>query len=194
MRLKNRKGYSFPKGEELGRLCQSEPFWRGVLMGMSPQRYLFSTSNHLFEFLNDHDSVYEAWLDVRICSTPLLRSLSSMAKRGRQPPKPNTEGLRNAPSTRASERVTEPRIREEVEKAIGPLVGASQRGQIVDRLVSLFSSEVFHGPLPHPKHLRAYEDIFPGCADRSVKMAEIAQERREAETTGSWNSNTPIAD
>ncbi|MBX6425597.1 MAG: hypothetical protein IRZ09_06705 [Variibacter sp.] len=65
MRLKNRKGYSFPKGEELGRLCQSEPFWRGVLMGMSPQRYLFSTSNHLFEFLNDHDSVYEAWLDVR---------------------------------------------------------------------------------------------------------------------------------
>jgi uncharacterized membrane protein len=44
----------------------------------------------------------------------------------------------------------------------------------------MMTSEVFRGPLPHPRHLQAYEDTCSGSADRIIKMAEIAQERREA--------------
>lgn len=61
-----------------------------------------------------------------------------------------------------------------IEREIGSLVGQSQREQIVLRMTRLVS-EQFSGPIAHPRHLAAYEDILPGSAERIVKMAENAQ-------------------
>lgn len=47
---------------------------------------------------------------------------------------------------------------------------------LVQAAVVKLSQEVkesFSGPLPHPDHLKNYEEIQPGLADRIVKMAEI---------------------
>lgn len=40
--------------------------------------------------------------------------------------------------------------------------------------------ELFHGPLPHPDILAAYEKIQPGFADRIVAMAEAEAIHRRA--------------
>lgn len=41
------------------------------------------------------------------------------------------------------------------------------------------SSISYEGPLPPPSHLRAYEDVLPGLADRIVTMAETEQRLRD---------------
>lgn len=61
---------------------------------------------------------------------------------------------------------------EEVAKQIGPLVGKEQRAQIVARVVSIAQEERFSGPIAHPRHLREYEEIEPGSANRIICMAE----------------------
>lgn len=66
-------------------------------------------------------------------------------------------------------------LRTEIERQIGSLVGQSQRDQIVTRMTMLLS-EQFSGPIAHPRHLRAYEEILPGSAERIVQMAEDAQD------------------
>ncbi len=38
----------------------------------------------------------------------------------------------------------------------------------------------FQGPLPPPQMLREYEDVFSGCADRIVAMAERQSAHRQA--------------
>ena len=67
----------------------------------------------------------------------------------------------------------------EIERAIGSVVGQSQRGQVARRVISLIRSEAFSGPLPPPQHLAEYEKICPGLADRIMKMAEVGQIRNE---------------
>lgn len=41
------------------------------------------------------------------------------------------------------------------------------------------SSELFAGPLPHPKIFWQYEQILPGAADRILKMAERQSVHRQ---------------
>jgi uncharacterized membrane protein len=48
--------------------------------------------------------------------------------------------------------------------------------KVVARVVAI--SESFSGPMPHPKHLRAYEEIAPGSANTMLKMAEREQVHR----------------
>jgi uncharacterized membrane protein len=43
-------------------------------------------------------------------------------------------------------------------------------------MTSLIISESFSGPLPHPRHLRGYEEIAEGAAERIISMAENSQE------------------
>lgn len=45
-------------------------------------------------------------------------------------------------------------------------------------LVMASYEEKYSGPIPHPKHLEAYENICKGLADRLVKMAEAQQSHR----------------
>ena len=53
-------------------------------------------------------------------------------------------------------------------------------------------SNFFLGPLPHPDHLREYENILPGSADRLMTMVEEqAQHRRQLEESVT-TSNTKL--
>lgn len=67
----------------------------------------------------------------------------------------------------------------EIADQIGPLVSKGQRDQIVARVVRVTQSEMFQGPIAHPKHLRQYEDILPGSADRIIRMAESQLEHSQ---------------
>lgn len=43
---------------------------------------------------------------------------------------------------------------------------------MVSEVTAIMESEYFSGPIAHPRHLREYESICPGSADRIVRMAE----------------------
>lgn len=60
----------------------------------------------------------------------------------------------------------------EVDRQIGDLVPQKARREIVHRMTALVISETFSGPIAHPRHLREYEAISPGAADRIISMAE----------------------
>lgn len=62
-------------------------------------------------------------------------------------------------------------LAQQVAKRIGNIVSQGQQAQVVAQMVSLVS-ERFSGPIAHPKHLREYEEICPGAADRIISMAE----------------------
>ena len=48
---------------------------------------------------------------------------------------------------------------------------------------SAVAAEQYAGPLPHPSHLKQFEEIRPGAADRIIKMAERqAAHRQELES------------
>ena len=64
-------------------------------------------------------------------------------------------------------------LAQEIAKRIGNVVPRGpQQAQVVAQMVSLVSEERFSGPIAHPKHLREYEHICPGAADRIIAMAE----------------------
>jgi Predicted membrane protein (DUF2335) len=71
-------------------------------------------------------------------------------------------------------------LRASVEAAIGSVIETERtRAEIVERVVRVVRAEIFRGPLPHPRHLQAYEDACPGLANRIVAMAEKAHSRQE---------------
>lgn len=93
------------------------------------------------------------------------------------PSSPSDDGLRSAPDRHSTT------IEAEVERQIGGLVSSGQREQIVSRVTRILLQESFSGPLAHPRHLREYEDIVPGSAERIIRMAEKALEHRAAMDT-----------
>jgi uncharacterized membrane protein len=70
----------------------------------------------------------------------------------------------------------EQQLRESLKEAIGEV---PNQEQVVERIVSVVIEEFFRGPLPHPRHLQAYEEICPGLSNRIVAMAETALNRAE---------------
>lgn len=60
----------------------------------------------------------------------------------------------------------------EIAKRVGAIVGKEHQSKIVAQVLSVYRQERFSGPIAHPKHLREYEEILPGSADRIIKMAE----------------------
>lgn len=75
-------------------------------------------------------------------------------------------------------------LAQEIAKRIGNLVPQGQQAQVVAQVVSLVSEERFSGPIAHPKHLREYEEICPGAADRIIAMAETSlSHARELQAT-----------
>jgi uncharacterized membrane protein len=61
---------------------------------------------------------------------------------------------------------------QEIAKRVGALVGRDKAAAVTAQIVSIVQSERFSGPIAHPKHLREYEEICPGSADRIISMAE----------------------
>ena len=86
----------------------------------------------------------------------------------RRPKTPATSAGPGKPPSRPEENG----LREALDQKIGPLVPQNQRGEVVNRVYTMLVSERFSGPMPHPRHLREYEDILPGSAERILSMAE----------------------
>lgn len=71
-------------------------------------------------------------------------------------------------------------LKEEIERQLGPLVQQGVREEAVRRVLSVVYQESFAGPIAHPRHLAAYEQILPGSAERIIRMAEKAQDHNVA--------------
>lgn len=66
----------------------------------------------------------------------------------------------------------EVRIEDAIERALEGKVAKRELPDVARRITQIAVSEQFSGPMPHPRHLREYEDILPGAAERILLMAE----------------------
>lgn len=64
----------------------------------------------------------------------------------------------------------------EIDRQIGDLIPQKSRDEAVRRITAVLVSEHFSGPIAHPRHLREYESIQQGAADRIIAMAEKRNE------------------
>lgn len=78
----------------------------------------------------------------------------------------------SSPKPTASQLEVRDPFADELARRIGSIVGKGQQAQVVAQVTSLVREESFRGPIAHPKHLREYEEILPGSAERIVGMAE----------------------
>jgi uncharacterized membrane protein len=83
--------------------------------------------------------------------------------------KPTKQEVAN---TDRGEREFVPSIELAIEKALEGKVQRRDLPVVVKQLTNIAVGEQFVGPMPHPKHLREYEDILPGAAERIMSMAE----------------------
>ena len=69
----------------------------------------------------------------------------------------------------------------EIERLLSSELKASPtaRTKVAARIAQIVVSEQFSGPVPHPRHLRDYEAIVPGAADRILRMAEKSTDIEE---------------
>lgn len=63
-------------------------------------------------------------------------------------------------------------IEKQIERILEGKVQRKEITAVTARITEVIVSEQFSGPMPHPKHLREYEEILPGSADRILEMAE----------------------
>lgn len=89
-------------------------------------------------------------------------ALEKTPSRTQQPEAENSQAKISAADT----------IKEEIERALEGKVGEGELQEITLRLTKIAVSEQFSGPMPHPRHLREYESIVPGAAERIIAMAE----------------------
>jgi len=89
-------------------------------------------------------------------------------------PVPAKSAPKSAPSTIDQNGFSD--IREDFDQVLDGVIQRNKKGEVVEALIQVVSEEIFSGPLPHPKHLQAYENICPGAADRILSMAEKSQE------------------
>ena len=64
------------------------------------------------------------------------------------------------------------RIEDAIERALEGKVQKRDLPEVARRITQIVVSEQFSGPMPHPKHLREYESVLPGSAERLLSMAE----------------------
>ncbi|MGF6860592.1 putative membrane protein [Rhodobacteraceae bacterium MBR-64] len=79
---------------------------------------------------------------------------------------------RNTPSDINTPQAPQNPLEQEIERQIGDLIPQKGRQEVLRRITSVVYSEAFSGPIAHPKHLREYDQIHPGAADRIILMAE----------------------
>ena len=80
----------------------------------------------------------------------------------------------------------DPTLVERVEADL-EIVPAEERTRVAQQVVATVSAEFYRGPLPHPRHLQAYEAACPGLANRIMAMAEKAQNRQETRLDRAMN-------
>lgn len=64
------------------------------------------------------------------------------------------------------------RIEDAIEKELEGKVAKRDLPDVARRITEIAVSEQFSGPMPHPRHLKDYDDILPGAAERLLSMAE----------------------
>lgn len=74
--------------------------------------------------------------------------------------------------TNERESTTVVRIEDAIERALEGKVAKRDLTEVARRITQIAVNEQFSGPMPHPKHLREYDDILPGAAERILSMAE----------------------
>lgn len=70
-------------------------------------------------------------------------------------------------------------LAEEIARRLESIIPKGQQAQVVAQVVSIFEQERFSGPIAHPRHLREYENILPGSAERIIAMAESNLDHRQ---------------
>ena len=70
--------------------------------------------------------------------------------------------------------------------------GQTEIRSIVLQELSVARSDFFSGPLPHPDHLKEYENILPGSADRLIRIVEEEAPHRRQIDVMITNSNTKL--
>lgn len=88
-----------------------------------------------------------------------------MARHPARPPEADAE--KTEPAVPATQR-----IEDAIERALEGKVARRDLPDVARRITRIAVSEQFSGPMPHPKHLREYEDTLPGAAERILAMAE----------------------
>ena len=78
------------------------------------------------------------------------------------------------PANRAGGSPNQSEIEIAVERALEGRVQKRDLHVVTKQIAQLVVAEQFSGPLPHPKHLREYDAILPGAADRILDMAEAS--------------------
>jgi uncharacterized membrane protein len=63
-------------------------------------------------------------------------------------------------------------IEDLIERELKGKVQSRDLSVVTSRITQIVVSEQFSGPMPHPKHLAAYDQILPGAAERILGMAE----------------------
>lgn len=63
-------------------------------------------------------------------------------------------------------------IEDLIERELKGKVQTRELSAVASRITQIAVSEQFSGPMPHPKHLAAYDQILPGAAERILSMAE----------------------
>ena len=63
-------------------------------------------------------------------------------------------------------------IEDLIERELEGKIQKRDLSAVTQRITQIAVSEQFFGPMPHPKHLREYNLILPGAAERILSMAE----------------------
>ena len=63
-------------------------------------------------------------------------------------------------------------IEKQIERVLEGKVQKRELPSIAAQITQIAVSEQFSGPMPHPRHLRQYEEVLPGAAERILSMAE----------------------
>lgn len=69
------------------------------------------------------------------------------------------------------------RLSDEIEAVLPPDMSPEAKHVVVERVIRFASA--YSGPLPHPRHLREYELIQPGFAERIFARMEAEQSHRQ---------------
>lgn len=63
-------------------------------------------------------------------------------------------------------------IEKQIERVLEGKVQRRDLPTVAAQITEIVVSEQFSGPMPHPRHLRQYEEVLPGAAERILTMAE----------------------
>jgi len=81
----------------------------------------------------------------------------------------------------------------EIEHTSFSLLNEQQLEEVVVRVVQVITEENFSGPIAHPKHMREYEEILPGSAERIFSMAEAAQRHNQEADRSFLNASLKVS-